>query len=70
MKNLTFQTSAIALRRRGIGASGGAVFLHPVTGAPVACHVDLPPCWTAGCSEAEGARNGAVERFLRGSLPF
>jgi hypothetical protein len=27
-----------------------------------------PPCWTAGCSEAEGARNGAVVRFLRGGF--
>jgi hypothetical protein len=33
-----------------------------------------PPCWIAGCSEAEGAHNhGAVVRFLRGgssSLPL
>jgi hypothetical protein len=36
LKNLPFQTSVAAPRRRGIGASGGAVFLHPVTGAPVA----------------------------------
>jgi hypothetical protein len=43
LKNLTFQTSATALRRRGIGASGGAVFLHPVTGAPVAWRVGLGP---------------------------
>jgi hypothetical protein len=36
LKNLSFQTSATALRRRDIGTSGGAIFLHPVTGAPVA----------------------------------
>jgi hypothetical protein len=30
-----------------------------------------PPCWTAGCSEAEGAHNGgAVVHFLRGGLPL
>jgi hypothetical protein len=30
-----------------------------------------PPCWTTGCSEAEGAHNrGAVVRFLRGGSPF
>jgi hypothetical protein len=28
-------------------------------------------CWTASCSEAEGAHNrGAVVRFLRGGSPF
>jgi hypothetical protein len=36
LKNLSFQTSATALRRRGIGASGGAIFPHSVTDAPVA----------------------------------
>jgi hypothetical protein len=36
LKNLSFQTSAMTPRRRGIGASGGAIFSHPVTGAPVA----------------------------------
>jgi hypothetical protein len=36
LKNLSFQTSATAPRRHGIGASGGAIFPHPVTGAPVA----------------------------------
>jgi hypothetical protein len=34
-ENLSFQSSMAALRRRGIGASGGAILLHPVTGAPV-----------------------------------
>jgi hypothetical protein len=30
-----------------------------------------PPCWTAGCSEAEGAHNrGAVVCFLCGGSPF
>jgi hypothetical protein len=30
-----------------------------------------PPCWAAGCSEAEGAYNrGAVVRFLHGGSPF
>jgi hypothetical protein len=30
-----------------------------------------PPCWTAGCSEAEGAHNrGAVVRFLCVGSPF
>jgi hypothetical protein len=36
LKNLPFQTPVTALRRRGIGAGGGAVFSHSVTGAPVA----------------------------------
>jgi hypothetical protein len=36
LKILPFQTLVTAPRRRGIGASGGAVFSHPVTGAPVA----------------------------------
>jgi hypothetical protein len=34
--NLSFQSSASAPRRRGIGESGGAIFPHPVTGAPAA----------------------------------
>jgi hypothetical protein len=58
----------MAPRRRGIGASGGAIFPHLVTGAPAAltCGPE-PPCWAAGCSEAEGVHNrGAVVRFLRG----
>jgi hypothetical protein len=30
-----------------------------------------PPCWSAGCSRAEGAHNrGAVVRILRGGSPF
>jgi hypothetical protein len=30
-----------------------------------------PPCWTTGCSEAEGVHNrGAVVHFLRGGSPF
>jgi hypothetical protein len=33
----------MASRRRGIGVSGGASFLHPETGAPGACHVGLGP---------------------------
>jgi branched-subunit amino acid permease len=36
LKILPFQTSVTAPRRRGICASGGAVFSHLVTGAPVA----------------------------------
>jgi hypothetical protein len=35
LKNLPFQTPVTALRRRGIGVSGGAVFSHLVTSAPV-----------------------------------
>jgi hypothetical protein len=35
LKNLPFQTPVTAPRRRGIGASGGAVFSHMVTGTPV-----------------------------------
>jgi hypothetical protein len=44
LKNLPFQTPVTASRRRGIGASGGAVSLHTVTGAPVTCHVGMGPC--------------------------
>jgi hypothetical protein len=36
LKSLPFQTPVTVPKRRGIGASGGAVFLHSVTGAPVA----------------------------------
>jgi hypothetical protein len=36
LKNLSFQFSATAPRSCSIGASGGATFLHPVTGVPVA----------------------------------
>jgi hypothetical protein len=36
LKNLPFQTPVTVPKRCGIGASGGAVFSHPVTGAPVA----------------------------------
>jgi hypothetical protein len=43
LKNLPFQTPVIASIRRGIGASGGAVSLHTVTGALVTCHVGLGP---------------------------
>jgi hypothetical protein len=32
-ENLSSQSSATASRRRGIGASGGATFLHLETGA-------------------------------------
>jgi hypothetical protein len=32
----TYQFSAMALRSRGIGASGGVTFPHPVTSVPVA----------------------------------
>jgi hypothetical protein len=34
LKNLPFQTPATTPRRHGIGASDGAVFSHPVAGAP------------------------------------
>jgi hypothetical protein len=34
-EKLSFQSSMVAPRRRGIGASGGAIFPHPVTGMPV-----------------------------------
>jgi hypothetical protein len=36
LKNIPFQTPVTAPRRRGIGASGGAVFSHMITGVPVA----------------------------------
>jgi hypothetical protein len=36
LKNLPFQTPVMAPRRRGIGASGGAVFSHLVTSTLVA----------------------------------
>jgi hypothetical protein len=36
LKILLFQTPVTAPRRRGIGASGGAVFSHTATGAPAA----------------------------------
>jgi hypothetical protein len=30
-----------------------------------------PPCWTAGCNEAERVYDrGAIARFLRGGPPF
>jgi hypothetical protein len=35
LKNLPFQNPVTVPRRRGISASGGAVSLHTVTGAPV-----------------------------------
>ena len=35
LKNLPFQTLVTAPRRRGIGASSGAVSSHTVTGVPV-----------------------------------
>jgi hypothetical protein len=35
LKNLPFQTPVTAPRRRGLGASDGAVSSHTVTGAPV-----------------------------------
>jgi hypothetical protein len=35
LKILPFRTPVTAPRRRGIGASGGAVLSHTVTGAPV-----------------------------------
>jgi hypothetical protein len=35
LKNLPFQTPVTAPRRRGIGASDGAVSSHTVTDAPV-----------------------------------
>jgi hypothetical protein len=35
LKILPFQTPVTATRRRGIGASGGAVLSHTVIGAPV-----------------------------------
>jgi hypothetical protein len=43
LKILPFQTPVTASRRRGIGASGGAISSHTVTGAPVTCHVGLGP---------------------------
>jgi hypothetical protein len=43
LKNSPFQTPVTASRRRGISASGGAVFSHMVTGALVTCHVGLGP---------------------------
>jgi hypothetical protein len=72
LKNLTFQTSATAPRRRGIGASGGVGFSAPSNRRAdcMTCGPG-PPCWPAGCSEAEGAHNrGAVVCLLRGSSPF
>jgi hypothetical protein len=43
LKILPFQTPVTASRRRGIGASGGAVSLHTITGTPITCHVGLGP---------------------------
>jgi hypothetical protein len=55
-ENLSFQSSATAPRRRGIGASGGAIFPHPVTDAPIVSHVGLGP-HVGPLAEAEGAHN-------------
>jgi hypothetical protein len=65
LKNLSFQTSKTAPRRRGIGASGGAIFPHPVTGAPVACHVGLGP--RVGPSVAAKLRGRTTARRLYAS---
>jgi hypothetical protein len=43
LKNLPFHNPMIVPRRRGIGAGGGAVSLHTVTGAPVTWRVGLGP---------------------------
>jgi hypothetical protein len=43
LENLLFQTLVTVPRRRGIGAGGGAVSLHTVTGAPVTWRVGLGP---------------------------
>jgi hypothetical protein len=72
LKNLPFQTPVTASRRRGIGASGGAVFFAPDNrrAGCMTCGPG-PPCWTAGCSEAEGAHSRrTVVRFLRGGSPL
>jgi hypothetical protein len=84
LKNLPFQTPVTAPRRRGIGASGGAVFSHTVTGAPVAAELrGRAQPWdvctllarrfaslTAGYGEDEGALNrGAVACPLHGGSP-
>jgi hypothetical protein len=42
-ENLSFHSATIVPRRGGIGAGSGAIFPHPVTGAPVARHVGLGP---------------------------
>jgi hypothetical protein len=42
-ENLTSLSSAVALRRRGTGASGGATSLYAETGAPGAWPVGLGP---------------------------
>jgi hypothetical protein len=64
-------TGSIVPRRLDIGASGGAISLHVVTGAGYMTCGPGPPCWTTGCNEAERVRNrGAVARFLHGDPPF
>jgi hypothetical protein len=64
-------TGSVVPRRRSIGASGGAVSLHVVTGAGyMTCGPELP-CWTAGCDEAERVHNhGAVVCFSHDGPPF
>jgi hypothetical protein len=42
-EKFTFLESMTVPRRRGIGAGGGAVSLHTVTGAPVTWRVGLGP---------------------------
>jgi hypothetical protein len=64
-------TGSVVPRRRDIGANGGAISLHAVTGASVMTCGSGPPCWTASCDEAGRAYNrGAVARSWRGGLPF
>jgi hypothetical protein len=42
-EKFTFSESVTVPRRRGIGAGGGVVSLHTVTGAPVTWRVGLAP---------------------------
>jgi hypothetical protein len=65
LKNLPFQTSLTASRRRGISASGGAVSSHTVTGASFTCHVGLGP--RVGPPVAAGLRGRTAVGWLYAS---
>jgi hypothetical protein len=67
-EKLSSQPSTTALRRRGIGASGGATFLHSKTSASGACHVGLGPHargWTIGRSRGGAQPRGGCMLLVR-----